>query len=218
MLEILKRYRNIVFDCDGVVLDSNKLKTEAFYQAGLVYGKAAAEALVRYHQCHGGISRYIKFEYFLSEIVARPYGKAEMGEILSRYANLVSDGLLACTVAPGLSQLRKAVPESRWMIVSGGDQGELRRIFINRGLDTMFDCGIFGSPDPKNIILAREQKQGNLVSPSLFIGDSLLDYQCAVDAGLDFIFLSDWTEFLDWPAFFSNKSVVIKGNVAQLLD
>lgn len=42
-------YTTLVFDCDGVVLDSNKVKTEAFYQATLPYGEAAAQAMVDYH-------------------------------------------------------------------------------------------------------------------------------------------------------------------------
>ncbi|NLC22432.1 MAG: HAD family hydrolase, partial [Halomonadaceae bacterium] len=33
----LKAYLTLVFDCDGVVLDSNRVKTEAFYQATLPY-------------------------------------------------------------------------------------------------------------------------------------------------------------------------------------
>ncbi|MFH7588150.1 HAD family hydrolase, partial [Oceanimonas smirnovii] len=58
-------YVTLVFDCDGVVLNSNKVKTEAFYKAALPYGEAAAQAMVDYHVAHGGVSRYKKFAYFL---------------------------------------------------------------------------------------------------------------------------------------------------------
>ena len=54
--------KSIVFDCDGVVLNSNKLKTQAFYNAALPYGEKAAIALVSYHIKNGGISRNHKFE------------------------------------------------------------------------------------------------------------------------------------------------------------
>ena len=63
-------YSTLVFDCDGVVLDSNKVKTEAFYQATLPYGKSAAQAMVDYHVANGGVSRYKKFTYFLQQIVS----------------------------------------------------------------------------------------------------------------------------------------------------
>ena len=39
---LITDYASLVFDCDGVVLNSNKVKTEAFYQAVLPYGEAAA--------------------------------------------------------------------------------------------------------------------------------------------------------------------------------
>lgn len=44
--EFLLIYRCYVFCCDGVVLDSNKVKTEVFYKAAFPYGKAAAQAMV----------------------------------------------------------------------------------------------------------------------------------------------------------------------------
>ena len=61
----LKKYQNLIFDCDGVILNSNKIKTNAFFAVALPYGQTAAQALVDYHLQNGGISRYRKFEYFL---------------------------------------------------------------------------------------------------------------------------------------------------------
>jgi len=57
----LANYKTLVFDCDGVILNSNKLKTQAFYQATLPYGESKAQAMVNYHVQNGGISRYRKF-------------------------------------------------------------------------------------------------------------------------------------------------------------
>ena len=71
-----RRYSTLLFDCDGVILDSNRLKTSAFFTAALPYGMRAAEALVEYHRENGGISRYRKFTYFLQEIVKTPVEQA----------------------------------------------------------------------------------------------------------------------------------------------
>jgi beta-phosphoglucomutase-like phosphatase (HAD superfamily) len=65
----LNRYNTLIFDCDGVVLNSNAVKTNAFYQTTLPYGQAAADAMVEYHVANGGVSRYKKFAYFLESIV-----------------------------------------------------------------------------------------------------------------------------------------------------
>lgn len=190
-------YKTLVFDCDGVVLNSNKVKTDAFYQAALSYGEQAAQALVEYHVANGGVSRYKKFAYFLNTLV--PQYAAEISgptleELLDTYASYVLQGLLTCDIAEGIHELRKNTPNTNWLIVSGGDQTELRHVFAERGLAEYFDGGIFGSPDTKDEILEREINNGNIQQPALFLGDSKYDYQAASGAGLDFVFLSGWTE------------------------
>ena len=62
----ISRYKTLVFDCDGVVLNSNSVKTSAFYKAALAYGEVAATALVEYHVANGGVSRYKSSRIFLS--------------------------------------------------------------------------------------------------------------------------------------------------------
>ena len=83
------------------------------------------------------------------------------------------------------------------MIVSGGDQSELREIFAIRQLAALFDGGIFGSPDNKDEILARELSNQNIKLPALFLGDSKYDFQAATKANLDFVFLSSWSDVKD---------------------
>ena len=67
----IKQYKSIVFDCDGVVLDSNVVKTEAYFRTAKNLGASDrdAQALVDYHVRLGGISRYHKFDYYLREIL-----------------------------------------------------------------------------------------------------------------------------------------------------
>jgi len=38
--ENLLNYKNIIFDCDGVILDSNKIKTDAFIKLFENYPKS----------------------------------------------------------------------------------------------------------------------------------------------------------------------------------
>jgi len=74
----LLSYKSWIFDCDGVLLDSNRVKTEAFHSAVLDYGCEYADRLVAYHVEHGGISRFKKFEYFFDNILGKAPEKEEM--------------------------------------------------------------------------------------------------------------------------------------------
>jgi phosphoglycolate phosphatase-like HAD superfamily hydrolase len=206
-----KEYKTLVFDCDGVILNSNKIKTEAFYQSALAYGESAAQVLVDYHVANGGVSRYKKFAYFLDEIVptfAPNISGPSLEALLAYYAEIVLHGLLTCEVTEGLEELRNKTSDAKWLIVSGGDQTELRHVFNERGLAKYFDGGIFGSPDTKDQILEREITNGNIQQPALFLGDSKYDYQAASGAGLDFVFLTGWSEVKDLELWVSSKSII----------
>ena len=191
----LANYNTWVFDCDGVLLDSNGVKTDAFFRAAEPYGRDKAEALVDYHVRNGGISRYVKFRSFLTDIVGRDrVDDRELDDLLERYGSFVQQGLLDCEVAPGLTRLRELTSSALWLVVSGGDQEELRAVFAERGLADYFDGGIYGSPDSKDEILAREWQNGGILQPAVFIGDSRYDIEAATRAGLDFIFARRWRE------------------------
>ena len=62
-------YPTYVFDCDGVILDSNSLKSEAFRALASPFGAAAADALLEYHHRHGGVSRQQKLAWFLDSVL-----------------------------------------------------------------------------------------------------------------------------------------------------
>ncbi|MEO8419249.1 MAG: HAD family hydrolase [Methylophilaceae bacterium] len=215
----LKRYKTMVFDCDGVILDSNALKTQAYYDTAISFGadEHQAQALVDYHVRLGGISRFIKFEYFLREILGQPAMDGDMQILLDRFASEIHRGLLNCEMATGLQALRNASPDARWMVISGGDQAELRTLFAERKISELFDAGIYGSPDNKDMILAREAASANVAFPAVFFGDSRYDHEASSRAGLDFVFVSNWTELDDWREYCSSHDIPVIARLENLL-
>jgi phosphoglycolate phosphatase-like HAD superfamily hydrolase len=207
----LKQYKTLVFDCDGVVLNSNQLKTEAYYRVAVSYGAnhEQAQALVDYHVRLGGISRFIKFRWFLDEVLHQPVTDEAMNVLLESFADEIHRELLTCEIAPGLLELRELTQDARWMLVSGGDQMELRELFTERGIDDLFDAGIFGSPDNKDVILEREVANENLAKPAVFFGDSRYDHEASTRAGLDFVFVSYWTELQDWQNYCRSHNLTV---------
>lgn len=214
----LKQYKTLVLDCDGVVLNSNKTKVNAYFEVAKRHGAtdAQAQALVDHHVQKGSFPRNGKIAYYLKEILKQEVTDEVMQQYMHTFDEILDKTLMECEVAPGIQALRDASQHSKWMLLSGGDQRELRTIFARRNLAPLFDAGIFGGPDTKDIVLAREKANGNLQLPALFIGDSKYDYEAATHAGLDFVFLSGWTEVSDWQSFCTSNNIAVYENIKQL--
>lgn len=222
MLQHTERYAVLIFDCDGVILNSNKLKTQAFSAVTLPFGLPASSALVNYHAENGGISRYAKFEYFVDIILPKHAPNLEVSDrwsllqkLLTEFAAHIAEGLRECDIAQGLQRLRHATPNARWMVVSGGQQDELREVLRQRELTQYFDGGIYGSPEDKRSIVSRLLKEGIIERPALYLGDSRLDHKVATENKLEFVFVANWTEFDEWPRYTRENKIT---TISQIND
>jgi phosphoglycolate phosphatase-like HAD superfamily hydrolase len=214
----LSEYKSLVFDCDGVILNSNKVKTDAFYNAAREYGELEALSLVKFHIEFGGVSRFKKFKHFFKNILHREYSQFEYDKIISKYAQEVRNGLLTCEIAEGLADLRELTKNAVWFVASGGAQDELREVFHLRGLDKYFDGGVYGSPTPKDEIVKQQLEDGVVNTPALFLGDSRFDHEVATEYSLDFVFLTEWTEFAGLKDYAHEHSITCEKSIQTLVS
>lgn len=212
----LSDYQSIVFDCDGVLLRSNHIKTEAFRLSALDYGEDIAQRLVGYHVENGGISRYKKFSYLLTDILGQSADEEKVTQLCQIFSGHVVDGLMKCEMTQALPKLRRQSHQSSWSVISGGDQNEVRQVLSERGIADYFDAGIFGSPDNKETIMEREMNNGNIHLPALYLGDSKYDYHVSTKYGMDFLFISHWTELDDWQGFCQKNNLFSIANLSDL--
>ena len=214
----LSKYKAWFFDCDGVLLDSNQLKSDAFYEVGLPYGKGNAHALVECNKRLGGVSRFEKFKYFFETILEKKNFEKELENALNNFSALVCEKLINCPETYCVRDFLDSLPiNSKKFVVSGGAQKELRVVFKQRGLDTYFN-GIYGSPDSKETIMSNRVTSPDIEYPAVFIGDSRYDYEVAWQFNLDFFFMTNYTEFKDWKLYFVDKDVVILKNFTCLMS
>lgn len=225
MIKPLSHYKTLVFDCDGVILNSNKIKTDSFYSTACIWSQDAAQDLVDYHLANGGVSRHVKFKYLLNHILPRYFTDPVPGidgpglsDLLKAYSSYVYGSLMVCDIANRLHELRSFTSSSSWCVVSGSDQSELRDIFSQRSINHLFDAGIFGSPDPKPLILNREISNGTIEFPALFLGDSKYDYTCSNKYKIDFLFLHGWSDVSDWPSFVESMKIDYVEYLSDLLN
>ena len=174
----------LVFDCDGVILDSVPVKTRAFARLAEPYGEEARDRFVMYHTVHGGVSRYKKFEWFFREILDREITPAESEEWGRRFAEYALDEVRRCELIPGIARVLE-----HWQgklplyVCSGAPHEELNFILKERGLDSCF-TGIYGSPPSKAKLLAMiVDKACVLPDEVLMVGDASTDRNAAEEVG-----------------------------------
>lgn len=177
----------VVFDFDGVILESGHIKTESFV-ALLAEQPALQPAFLAYHLQHLGISRYVKFRYMVEELLARPYTPADETELEAAFERLVLDKILVCPFVAGaketLRALRNKLPT---FVASGTPHEELKMIVEKRGLAPYFN-EVWGTPQSKPTILQHIlQRHGWQANEVLMIGDGLSDYEAATAVGCRFL-------------------------------
>jgi len=176
----------IIFDFDGVIIESFDIKTQAFRE--LFKESDKVDEIVEYHKQNGGVSRYKKFRYIYSEILKTPLDEKTFKELGEKFSNLVVEEVKKCPYVPGaLEFINENSKNLKLFIASGTPEEELISIVDARGISKYFK-GIFGSPATKSEIIQQILKRENLDrKDAIFIGDTITDYRESGRAGVPFI-------------------------------
>ena len=118
------KYDYLIFDCDSVILNSNRLKSKAFSDALPGEPYKLVNSFLDYHQKHGGISRYEKYSYYFRKMKKSPDVEKETHIAIGRFASIVKKGLLECQYVPGVLEFLKQANSLgiHIFVVSGSDE------------------------------------------------------------------------------------------------
>lgn len=179
----------VFFDFDGVIVDALAVKRAAIAALFAPHGGAVQEAVVRYHEAHGGMPRQEKLRHCLEQLAGQPADEAELARLATAFAGQIFQGVLAAPLLPHVQATLQALKKARIpaFVVSGTPEEEMRTVVRHRGLAPYFR-EVFGSPRPKEEIL-RQVLQAEYLTPPrcLFIGDALADWRAAHACGLAFL-------------------------------
>ena len=182
-----------IFDCDGVLILSNKLKTDSFNEIASKYvPKNVVEKFIDFHKANGGVSRWKKFEYLRN--ISKDYDLPSVDFLSEEFASLVDSKLTTISPIPGaIEYIEKLDKEGAIIyVVSGGEQSQVRRILMNLKFN-IDPKRIFGSPTSKEIHF-RNIRIMHQFSDTMTYGDSLLDAKCAISINSKFTFVSQDSE------------------------
>lgn len=143
-------WQAIIFDFDGVVAESGKIKTQAFANLYQSYGEDIVAKVVGFHTQNGGISRYHKFRYFQEHYLNKPpLTEVEEKQLDIRFSELVVEAVIAAKAVPGATELiQQQAKKIPLFVASGTPESELKIIVERRGLSTYFK-EVRGSPASK---------------------------------------------------------------------
>lgn len=197
----MNRFKAVVFDCDGVILQSNKLKSDAFGDVLNGHDPEQVAGFVAWHKATGGVSRFHKFAHFFRDIRKATDWEARTKAACSDFGALVFEKLKTCETVPGfeplISHLRaQDIPLA---VNTGGAEDEVRRVFEARGFAKDFDA-IFGSPTTKQRNMEKLRDLGLAAPGCAYLGDSKLDFDLAGEFDLAFFYVaheSEWQEGAD---------------------
>jgi phosphoglycolate phosphatase len=178
----------IIFDFDGVILDSADLKTHAFARVYAHEDPAKIGQVVEYQELHGGVGRVQKFTYFERELFGRPGRPEAVAALCDAFAAIVDAAMRRAEFIAGARALLDAcIGKVRMHVVSGMPQEDLERIVTERGLGRYFDQ-LYGTPTTK-LDAFRAILQRTEITPgqSLAIGDSLTEFEAATQTGVPFL-------------------------------
>lgn len=181
-------YDIYIFDCDGVILDSNALKVQAMKEAleALSFKPALVTECADYFANNFGKSRFHHVAHFVNNLLElRNEEKAAIEEkILCYFSEQCKSLYLTAELTPGFLDLIQKLPGKKF-VASGSEQSELRTVFEKRGLDEYF-VDIFGSPTPKTQLLYNIL-QNHSYTRALMIGDAVSDFEASCINNIDFI-------------------------------
>jgi|GEM_PF-926661 len=185
---MLEKFDTIIFDFDGVILNSMDIKGNGLRKVFESYPRDKVEKLVEFHHENGGVSRYAKIRYFFEELLGEEISEDEVVEYAEKFSKQMRVELdnEEYLIEDSVNFIKQNHQNYHLHIASGADENELQYICRRLDLGKYFKT-IEGSPTPKEVLV-----EGILTSygydqnATLLIGDSKNDYEAARENEISF--------------------------------
>ena len=191
-------YKSIIFDCDGVILDSNNIKKNAIKSSVKgILNEVISDEFVEYFTNLNGVPREEKISKFMS--------KKDSIIVLNRYQSALKNKLISAKLIPGIREylVNLSIKKNKIIVLSGGAELEVKDLIKLNKLDIYFH-GIYGGPLSKQDNLSMI----DLKHPVLYFGDSEVDYNIAKNNDFDFVFVYGASNLHGWETKTANWNIV----------
>jgi phosphoglycolate phosphatase-like HAD superfamily hydrolase len=180
--------KTILWDFDGVIAESVNVKTEAFRELYIPFGKDVSDKVVEHHLAHGGVSRFEKFKIYHNDFLGVNISEEEVQKLAGQFSDLVMKKVIASPYIEGVKDfLENNNDKYQFYVISGTPDDEMKKIVIEKGLNHLF-LEVMGSPKTKTQWINELVEDGKIeIETSVFIGDATTDYKAACNTGTKFV-------------------------------
>jgi len=178
----------IIFDFDGVILDSNKKKQQSFYELYREENKHNLKKIINYNKSNLGINRYDKIEFIEKKILKIKNWKKSKVNKINNFSEIVFEKVLESEFIPGAEKLLKLFYKRYDLFVcSATPEIELKKICKKKNIFKYFKK-ILGSPKKKYENFNKIFNNKNILKNNIiFIGDANSDYLLAKKMNIKYI-------------------------------
>ena len=178
----------IIWDFDGVIMDSNAIRNNGFEEVLKEYPKEEVSRLMDFHNTNGGLSRYVKFRYFFEEVRNETISEEQVLFWANKFSEIMLQrlGEKKLLIQETYQYILENHLNKKMHIVSASDQTELRLICEKVNINKLFKS-IHGSPTTKILNVSKLLEENNYNNTDVvLIGDSINDYQAAEKNNISF--------------------------------
>ncbi|MBT6170073.1 MAG: HAD family hydrolase [Flavobacteriaceae bacterium] len=181
-MKYLSDFKNIIWDFDGVIIDSSEIRVFAFRQMLNDYPPNMVDKLIDFHKKNDGLSRYVKIDYFFSNIINQSLDNQKRNNLLKEYGAICSKKLddKQLLIKETIKFITSNCNYKNFHIASGSDNNELNNLCLSLDIISFFNS-INGSPEAKKDIVKRIIIENQYINKeTCLIGDSINDYDAAI--------------------------------------
>ena len=121
--------KGIIFDFDGVILNSTQVKTDAFANMYEKYGEAVVKRVLMHHVSNGGMSRFEKIKYYHENFLKEILSTFELDRLARQFSSLVINKVVNSSYVPGAFEFIKKYSKKLPLFISTGTPiGEINEI------------------------------------------------------------------------------------------
>ena len=117
---------SIIFDFDGVIVDSVDIKTEAFVTLYGAYPDCIKNKVRLHHLENAGISRYKKIYFYQKSLIQEDCSEDTINQLAQKFSDIVVEKVIDSKYVPGAYEFIKNNHEKIDLhIATGTPQGEI---------------------------------------------------------------------------------------------